>query len=322
METEGLPGRGRLLQQHKAELRSLKAEAKKALSKAKFREDKAATETKYAQLEQQLLQRQQQQLLALAAISEEDSGVYTSEAVSAAAAAAEVQVTPSPKSQSAEAEKNAIASLEALSLYGVNGGNKKPSKARRRREKKQQEISHRQMMIDESRAAVSLGAIEWAKLEEALHKEGFAIFSIAGDGHCLFRSIVHQLQQDPSSKDATLDVRGLRGRIADLMLEERDTFKPFLDEELQQDTAYDAFCEHIRNSQDWGGEIELHATSKLLRRPIRVFSLGDSVAATTYGAEEYKGAAPLRLVFHRHLMAAGPHYNSVIPTEDSLDLLD
>lgn len=322
MGADALPGRGKLLQQHKAELRTLKSEAKKALSKAKSKEDKAAAENKYAEIEQQLLQRQHQQLQALAAAAEEDSGAQTPEAgtASAAATAAESQITTAPKSQPAEAEKNVISSLEALSLYGTNGDNRKPSKAQRRREKKQQEMKDREKMLEEARAADTLGPLEWARLEEALQKEGFSICSIPGDGHCLFRAILHQLQQDSPQPEVAFDLKGLRGGIADLMLRERDSFKPFLDEELQQDAAFEAFCENIQNSQDWGGEIELHAASKLLQRPIQVFSLGDDVCIITYG-EEYKENPPIRLVFHRHLLASGPHYNSVIPRAEPSTIL-
>ncbi|OEH77422.1 OTU-like cysteine protease domain-containing protein [Cyclospora cayetanensis] len=238
-------------------------------------------------------------------------------------------------------ESDAIERLEALSLYEDSGGARKVSRAQRRREKKQLKLRERELMLDEARGRLerveglgagegclehddhgfvgrgasskenNLGEEEWAALANELEKEGLTIFSVPGDGNCLFRSIAHQLELNPSA-NGELDVKRLRGGIADLMKRERDCFKAFLDEQLQQDEAYDAFCENIRSSQDWGGEIEILAASQLLRCPIKVYAVSDAVTVLTYG-EEFCEAQPLRLAFHRFLLAAGPHYNSIVP---------
>ncbi|KAL8425613.1 hypothetical protein Efla_006821 [Eimeria flavescens] len=314
MGAEELPSRGKLLHQHKAELRVLKTEAKKALAKAKSKEEKSAAETKYAELEQQLLQRQQQQLLALSAAAAEDTDVSTpeAEAVAAAAEAAARRLTE-PANESADAEKATLESLEALTLYRTDRDGRKPSKAQRRRDKKQQQLREKEQLFERARAESNAAEVEWSHLEDALREEGFTIFSVPGDGDCLFRhegAIVHQLKAS-EGPEAEWDVRALRSKIADLLLQQRDTFKPFLDAEQQQEGEYEAFCENIRCSQDWGGEIELHAASELLQRPIRVFAFNDSVSTITYG-EGFKGKPLLRLVFHRQLLATGPHYNSVL----------
>lgn len=318
MQDEAVPGRGKLLQLYKLELRALKTEAKRAISKARSKEEKTEAEQKYAEQEQQLLLRQQQ-LLQMQSASLGDRNGDTREAAADAAVSTEAQMATSPKAQPTDAEKAAIESLEGLSLYKPQAEGRKLSKAQRRREKKHEEMRERERNFEKSRAGKNIGDVEFQHLQTELQTEGFSIFSIPADGNCLFRSIVHQLQQS-GSEGGGLDVKGLRHGIANVLLEDRDSFKPFLDEELQQDAAYDAFCENIRSSQDWGGEIELHAATKLLRRPIRVFSYSDSVHTITYGEDEFKEAAPLLLVFHRHLLAAGPHYNSVVPLPEIPDL--
>ena len=73
------------------------------------------------------------------------------------------------------------------------------------------------------------------------------------------------------------------------------------------DAAYDEHCRKVAETAEWGGQPELLALTKLLRRPIWVHSrdapllkMGDDDAERT----------PLQLTYHRHYYALGEHYNS------------
>ena len=72
------------------------------------------------------------------------------------------------------------------------------------------------------------------------------------------------------------------------------------------DAAFDDHVRKIRDTAEWGGQPELLALARALRRPIRVHAR--DAPLLEMGAE-FDGA-PLVVAYHRHYYALGEHYNS------------
>ncbi len=89
------------------------------------------------------------------------------------------------------------------------------------------------------------------------------------------------------------------------MVDNRDDFAPFLDEDL------DEYVARMAAGPEWGGQLELLALARVLRATIIVYQAtgnkeqieGDSLGAGSI----------INLSYHRHYYQLGAHYNSVVP---------
>ncbi|KYK60432.1 hypothetical protein DCS_01569 [Drechmeria coniospora] len=150
-------------------------------------------------------------------------------------------------------------------------------------------------------------------------KSTFAAYSlveeeVAPDGHCLFAAVADQLGRNdiplldgPASLSAGEPAYRLVRRAAAAYMEEHaDDFAPFLDEDLA------AYVAKMRDTAEWGGQLELTALARRYGAEIRVVQDG---RLETIGDE---GAPPPRktlwLAYYRHGYGLGEHYNSLRPT--------
>ena len=106
------------------------------------------------------------------------------------------------------------------------------TKAMKRRVKKEAEERERDARIAEekSHAGPSAGEVEAGRLRAALAPLGLKIAQIKADGHCLYRSIAHQLALKPVPGDAPLDHASLRRACAEVMRADERDYRPFLPE--------------------------------------------------------------------------------------------
>nr|PUA87280.1 OTU family cysteine protease [Toxoplasma gondii TgCATBr9] len=346
---EGGGSRRKLLQKQRKEIKDLQAASKRAIAGAKMKGEKQRLELEFRQKEADLVAAHKRQLAALSKNAEkaeseeakqeingereetENAGVFTEKTTVAAGAASASQgrdtgaptavVTASP-GDSADAVVNAFASLR---LYGGDGAREpaKLSKAQQRRRKKRTEDEAREeaLRLEREEAGPDPGQVEWELLRTHLQKRNLAIHSIAADGHCMYRGVCHQLQQiSPQGVEfapehpATWAVEQLRDKVADFLEANREEFQPFLDDSAQTEQGFANYCGKIRNTAEWGGEVELQVIAKVLQRRIQVATMNQGeFLLLTYGEEFPEESSPLRLTFHRHLLAAGGHYNSVVP---------
>ncbi len=145
--------------------------------------------------------------------------------------------------------------------------------------------------------------------------------------------MAHQLNYiaSKSTGDATRtcpNFQQLRTHAASYMRDNRDQFLPFLDDELaSKGITYDTYCDIVASptASEWGGQLELLALSRVLKKPILVYdvtqpmvtmgAVGLDESDSTInidGAEIWSQSdEPIRLSFHRHFYALGEHYNSV-----------
>mmetsp|Transcript_7866 Transcript_7866/g.23412 ORF Transcript_7866/g.23412 Transcript_7866/m.23412 type:complete len:281 (+) Transcript_7866:135-977(+) len=183
---------------------------------------------------------------------------------------------------------------------------RKKAKAARKRGKKADKAAEKQKRAA-AMAAESLElektskrTKEMAAIDAKLAPEGLRVHEVAADGHCLFRAVAHQAGEDFAS---------LRRRCADHMEAAPDDYLVFVVPDAADPAA--AFAEHcrrVRETAEWGGQPELLALARVLRRPVWVHSR-DAPLLKMGGAD----APPLVLTYHRDYYALGEHYNSTAP---------
>jgi len=185
------------------------------------------------------------------------------------------------------------------------------SKAARRRQRQ----ADRRELEEGARQTSLEGVVDNRKMEmeaiaSSLEKKNFKLYSVASDGHCLYRAVDHQLRLFDDS--VVYGYQHLRDLAATYIEANLNEFLPYIDNDGDStETSMKAYCSGVRGSE-WGGEVEIRALSQVLRRPITIHNRHG--AEIVYG-DEFRSLeqSPIRLVFHRHLMALGGHYNSVLP---------
>jgi OTU domain-containing protein 6 len=137
---------------------------------------------------------------------------------------------------------------------------------------------------------------------------------IQPDGHCLFAAIADQLQQisiplaPATREEANASVlpayRIVRKAASDYMEGHADDFAPFLEEPLR------TYAAKIRDSAEWGGQLELVALANAFNVEICVIRSGRTeTIEPTKSAEEER--ARIWLAYYTRGFGLGEHYNSL-----------
>ena len=92
------------------------------------------------------------------------------------------------------------------------------------------------------------------KIKNELESLGYYVVEVKGDGNCLFRSVSEQIEGDENN------YKQYRERCVDYIIQNKDDFVPFLDE----DEPFDNYIEKISKDGEWGGNLELYALSMAL----------------------------------------------------------
>ncbi|XP_053990834.1 deubiquitinase OTUD6B-like isoform X3 [Hylaeus volcanicus] len=154
---------------------------------------------------------------------------------------------------------------------------------------------------------------EAEKLGEIIKQDGLRIYSIAADGHCMFRAIEHQLKLNFSEK--LWDYKTLRTKVTEYLRENKTTLLPFFFDSSDNANEYDVHCNGI-SKDTWGGELELRALVNILKYSIHIYSVSPPyklVYTPDQDNDSPKSNTILRLSFHKHEYNSGPHYHSLVP---------
>lgn len=292
---------GHMIQRHKKEFKALKDQIKRLGKKGK---DQAA------KLESDLTTKHAAELASLPVCNEPDGADVV-----------------------AVADSLYSVSLDGIAAAQDGGKDKKPSKAQKRREKLAKEEAERDARIAAELAELgeTERAAEERQLKELLHPMGLDIVDIPPDGHCLYRSLEHQLRHcstssssslpDTLPNDTEIDFLSLRQLAATTLKENADRYKPFLSEEELgtggdgdevDGGAYEAYCADIERTAAWGGHVEVQALAEALQAKITVYAVGMPVVEV--GESEDRR---LKLCYMRHAYGLGEHYNSVVVVAES-----
>ena len=146
-------------------------------------------------------------------------------------------------------------------------------------------------------------AKEREKMELEFAARGLIEQEIRSDGHCLYAAIADQLKQNGITIATDLpDYKVIRRDTALFIQSHADDFIPFLEEPL------DEYIVKIRDTAEWGGQLELMAITKVYGITINVLQ-GDGQVIRIEAEESTRKEA--WLAYYRHSFGLGEHYNSL-----------
>lgn len=77
-------------------------------------------------------------------------------------------------------------------------------------------------------------------------------------------------------------------------------------------SEYEAYCETVASTAEWGGQLELRALAEALNVNIIVHSANSAPLEMSAGTHSTHDTPTIQLSFHRHLFNLGEHYNAVV----------
>ncbi|KAI0006667.1 cysteine proteinase [Xylariaceae sp. FL0662B] len=139
---------------------------------------------------------------------------------------------------------------------------------------------------------------------------------IRPDGHCLFSAVADQLQTrgiplgpDTEDWEKLPPYKIVRKAATDYMEAHPDDFAPFLEEPMS------SYVPKIRDTAEWGGQLELLALANAYGVEIKVLQDGRTDTIEPNGAGLQAGEGNERrqiwLAYYRHGYGLGEHYNSL-----------
>ncbi|KAK2612386.1 OTU protein [Conoideocrella luteorostrata] len=203
----------------------------------------------------------------------------------------------------------------------INGRPDPPLQPGKKRNRQKERLARRaaeqeaaaQKAEDEASSMTDYRARESKYMKEMFTKYELVEKEIEPDGHCLFSAVADQLAQNDipvggvgvgvteSSQEAPY--KTVRRVAAAFMSENRDDFAPFLEEDLE------LYVARIRDTAEWGGQLELTALARRYGAEIRVVQDG---RMEKIGEEEGARTGKMMwLAYYRHGYGLGEHYNSL-----------
>ena len=200
-------------------------------------------------------------------------------------------------------------------------GQRKPNrqKARLARRAAEQDAA-RDEAAKEAANMPDLKTRERNKMLEESKKRGLVEKEVAANGHCLYLAVADQITQlklsiDPllssveSPNDADTaqaklsDFKKVRAVAAHYIADHRDDFEPFLEE------PFENYVKKIRDTGEWGGQLELAALAKAYRLNFSILQADGRLEKIDAGRDDPSGEA--WLAYYRHGFGLGEHYNSL-----------
>ncbi|KAI9661398.1 MAG: hypothetical protein M1831_003131 [Alyxoria varia] len=156
---------------------------------------------------------------------------------------------------------------------------------------------------------------ERTKMLEEIKKRELIECPVAANGHCLYLAVADQLRdlridvlpvevvanEDTNNKQE--DYRKVRHAAADFISKHPDDFEPFLEEPLSD------YLRKIRDTGEWGGQLELLALAKTYNIDINVLQADGRPEKVESGGQTKPPEA--WLAYYRHGFGLGEHYNSL-----------
>jgi OTU domain-containing protein 6 len=205
------------------------------------------------------------------------------------------------------------------SAEGANGGAKKRNRQKERLARRAAEIeAAAAAAAEEASTMTDHRGTEKSRMEPVFASNRLVEREVAPDGHCLFAAFADGLKAngiEPSQalvqtdeKAKVLPYKVVRRVAAGYMAAHGDEFAGFLEEPLEEYVA------KIRDTAEWGGQLELTALANAYGVEVRVVQDGrtEVIAPTEAVAGEKK---VVWLAYYRHGYGLGEHYNSLRPKE-------
>lgn len=186
---------------------------------------------------------------------------------------------------------------------------KKPNrqKARLARRAAEQE-EQAQQAAEEAKNLPDMKQQERERMLEYMKERGLYEKEIRADGHCLYSAVADQLEQlhiqlgSAPGVQPELPYKTVRAVAADYIEKHQDDFVPFLEEPLP------GYLHKIRDTGEWGGQMELMALAKSYGVDIHVLQDFGRVEEIESGQASEK---KMWLGYYKHGFGLGEHYNSL-----------
>ena len=176
-----------------------------------------------------------------------------------------------------------------------------------RRAAEQEEIARQ--AAEEAANLPDMKTQERTRMLESMKEHKLVEKEIRADGHCLYSAIADQLEQldiplgsEPGEQPA-VPYKVVRAKAAKYIQEHQDDFVPFLEEPLSE------YVHKVRDTGEWGGQLELMALAKTYGTNISVLQDFGRVEKIE-GADE-QNAKTIWLGYYKHGFGLGEHYNSL-----------
>lgn len=190
------------------------------------------------------------------------------------------------------------------------------SKAQKRRDKKSREAKQREEEIRafEEECRDEPKSMELNTITDMLKERQLMLHHIPSDGDCLYNAVRSQIN---TNLGLDYTINQLREETANYIAANKNSLICYMTNpqsgELLNDSEFESYCENVRSSHAWGGQIELKALSSILKAPIEV--LQATGVPTVQGEDEYPGPN-LVITYHRHMYSLGEHYNATKPLKN------
>ncbi|KAK4626279.1 OTU domain-containing protein 2 [Fulvia fulva] len=213
-----------------------------------------------------------------------------------------------------EVEENGTEDVPAATEEAEQNGSTQPGKKRNRQKDRlarraaEQEEAARQA-DEEAQNMPDLKEQERSRMLEAMKSHKLHEKEIRADGHCLYSAVADQLEQLDIPLGAAPDdwpalaYKTVRAKAADYISQHQDDFVPFLEEPLPE------YLHKVRDTGEWGGQLELMALAKTYGIDINVLQDFGRVEKIQSGSETTGKA--MWLGYYKHGFGLGEHYNSL-----------
>lgn len=205
--------------------------------------------------------------------------------------------------------------LEDLSIRDGTEHSRQPKKPNRQKARLAKRAADQEALAtraaEEAADLPDLREAERAAMLKEFEKHGLREREIRPDGHCLYSAVADQLKEigvglKPQLMVQTMegdDYRVVRHTAAEFISQNPDDFVPFLEEPL------DEYTHKIRDTAEWGGQLELLALAKAYGVEINVVQ-GISRIEKIVPEMSTEGRT-IWLAYYRHNFGLGEHYNSL-----------
>ncbi|KIW11432.1 hypothetical protein PV08_10732 [Exophiala spinifera] len=129
---------------------------------------------------------------------------------------------------------------------------------------------------------------------------------IRPDGHCLFSACAHSMPSEQVAKSGPRQepYQNVRYAAAEFMAAHPDDFAAFMEEPL------DSYVARIRDTAEWGGELELQAIARAYNININVLRADGRVEKISSGSTK-SDDSDVWLAYYQHSFGLGEHYNAL-----------
>lgn len=214
-----------------------------------------------------------------------------------------VTATPTKKVQFDASAKDTLETPDAAAARTKKPNRQKARLARRAAEQEAQAAA----AAEEAANLPDLKDQEMKAMETQREKYGLIETFIRPDGHCLYSACAHGLEEDQVKRAGpyNLPYQNIRFATADFIANHPDDFSAFLEEPL------DAYVEKIKNTAEWGGQLELQAIARAFNISIRVLQADGRVEEISSDSKAGEQTQDLWLAYYRHSFGLGEHYNAL-----------